>query len=204
MHGSTNPTINRLQRLLAGAMALVSALLALLLAFVLRSSCSHCVVSIVCSVSTWILLDAKARRAGRHVGLLERFVAPALLTMAAILTALFLVGPTAPSHTLPGNPVIISGTTRASLKILKELKKRGAKFYGTQWCGFCNEQRELLGNKFYDYVEYFDCTGRRCKGVGGKQIRDFPTWEVGGKEFKGLFYGDELAEMLKGMGRDQG
>jgi|TARA_Y100000310_G_C20604520_1_gene774806 glutaredoxin len=58
------------------------------------------------------------------------------------------------------------------------LKENGAKFYGAEWCGHCNTQKELLGNYKPVYIECSlpDRSGQTplCKSAG---IQSYPTWK---------------------------
>lgn len=80
----------------------------------------------------------------------------------------------------------------------KCLTKKGAKFYGAFWCGWCKRQKQLFGEtaKYLPYIECSDPKTRQlndiCKKAG---IRGFPTWEFNGKKSSGFKTLEELAEL---------
>lgn len=60
------------------------------------------------------------------------------------------------------------------------IKNSGAKFYGTTWCGFCNEQKEMFGSD-KDNLPYIECSGPNGKGLAkvcaDAGVTSFPTWK---------------------------
>lgn len=59
------------------------------------------------------------------------------------------------------------------------LHEEGAKFYGTHWCPFCDDQKEMFGKsaKHLPYVECSTPTGQgvnpNCREAG---VSSYPTW----------------------------
>lgn len=55
------------------------------------------------------------------------------------------------------------------------LTDNGAVMYGTQWCSYCNSQREIFGEGF-DQVNHVDCekNQKKCQDEG---IQGYPTWK---------------------------
>jgi hypothetical protein len=64
------------------------------------------------------------------------------------------------------------------------LTDNDAVFYGTEWCGFCNQQKTLFGDSL-KYVNYIDCDKNTnvCTAQG---IRGYPTWKVKGEPLVGV------------------
>ena len=64
------------------------------------------------------------------------------------------------------------------------LTENNAVFYGTEWCGYCNEQKRIFGDSMR-YVNFVDCDIQRtiCDAQG---IRGYPTWKINGEELLGV------------------
>ena len=78
------------------------------------------------------------------------------------------------------------------------LKEKGAVFYGTFWCKYCQKQKELFGAsvKLIPYEECSTADGKAqtqiCKD---KDIKSYPTWIFAdGSILKGVVPLSELAE----------
>ena len=55
------------------------------------------------------------------------------------------------------------------------LAEKGAKMYGTSWCGHCQSHKEMFGEAFAK-VNYIECTidEQACISAG---IQGYPTWK---------------------------
>jgi glutaredoxin len=75
----------------------------------------------------------------------------------------------------------------------KCLTENGLKMYGTEWCGYCKQQKELFGSSF-EYIDYTDCDvdSATCsaEGVGG-----YPTWKINGESYPGVQQLARLAQL---------
>lgn len=60
----------------------------------------------------------------------------------------------------------------------------GAVFYGTEWCGHCQNQKEMFENSI-DLVNFVDCDVNSdiCKEEG---INLYPTWVIEGEKYPGV------------------
>ena len=60
-------------------------------------------------------------------------------------------------------------------------------FYGTEWCGFCAQQKQVLGDVYTNYGDqfYVDCDieNDRCRSAG---ITGYPTWIINGRPHVGV------------------
>mmetsp|Transcript_112944 Transcript_112944/g.205274 ORF Transcript_112944/g.205274 Transcript_112944/m.205274 type:complete len:384 (-) Transcript_112944:54-1205(-) len=89
-------------------------------------------------------------------------------------------------------PPSIKGTSTAQqIALAKYLKKIGAKFYGTYWCPFCNEQRQMFGAGGVRQLPYVECAEDGYQSATSEcrakaEVRAYPTWEVKGKFYNGL------------------
>lgn len=66
-------------------------------------------------------------------------------------------------------------------------------FYGTEWCSFCQKQKELFGIN-EELLNYIDCDEDReaCIMVG---IEVFPTWDINGERYTGVQSIEKLKEL---------
>ncbi len=79
------------------------------------------------------------------------------------------------------------------------LRDSGARFYGTYWCPSCQQQKALF-EASVDRLPYIECTPN---GRGGlinlacvtNDIKDYPTWIIGGGRHSGIVALDELARL---------
>jgi len=73
------------------------------------------------------------------------------------------------------------------------LTEQGAKMYGTDWCGYCKEQKKLFGDSF-QYIDYVNCDKNRqeCSNAG---IGGYPTWKINGENYSGLQSLEQLASL---------
>jgi hypothetical protein len=64
------------------------------------------------------------------------------------------------------------------------LTENNAVFYGTEWCGYCGQQKSLFGDSM-KFVNYVDCDKDKntCTAEG---IRGYPTWKVNGDPLVGV------------------
>lgn len=79
------------------------------------------------------------------------------------------------------------------LNLAQCLTEKGAKMYGTSWCGHCSNQKAVFGESF-KYIDYVDCEqrGDECSAAG---IRGFPTWIID----KRAYPGRQSLERLAGL-----
>lgn len=78
------------------------------------------------------------------------------------------------------------------------LKDKGAIFYGTFWCPYCQEQKAMFG-KSAKLLNYVECSTQDGKGqlavCRGKNIEGYPTWEFAdGSREEGRVALEKLAE----------
>jgi len=82
--------------------------------------------------------------------------------------------------------------------LAKCLSEKGAKFYGTFWCQWCNKQKEVFGQAV-QYLPYIECADKetqqmtsQCQEAG---ISSFPTWEFFGEKTPGFKTPEELSQL---------
>ncbi len=60
-------------------------------------------------------------------------------------------------------------------------------FYGTEWCSFCAQQKQILGDVYTQFRSqfYVDCdrNQNRCSQAG---VRAYPTWVINGQPYQGV------------------
>lgn len=93
-------------------------------------------------------------------------------------------GPAAIEGTEPaGEETSQEGTSQYATATLESfvtcLEDKGMKFYGAHWCGWCNKQKEEIGQLGQEllYVECVDQeTGEMTQPCQETGITSFPTW----------------------------
>jgi glutaredoxin len=63
------------------------------------------------------------------------------------------------------------------------LTEKGATMYGTQWCGYCKNQKNTFGDAF-SQINYIDCDlhKKECRDAG---VKGYPTWSINGELHSG-------------------
>jgi len=78
------------------------------------------------------------------------------------------------------------------------LKDKGAVFYGTFWCKYCQTQKKMFGSsqKLLPYVECSSANGQsQLQVCADKNIKGYPTWEFAdGSRLTGAIPLQQLAE----------
>lgn len=82
--------------------------------------------------------------------------------------------------------------------LAKHLTKIGAVMYGAYWCPYCSQQKKIFGEYFL-YIKYVECDPRgenpNPRLCQYKKVRKYPTWEIGGKMFEGVYTLRELEKI---------
>ncbi len=90
-------------------------------------------------------------------------------------------------------------STASQVALASHLRQRGAKFYGTFWCQYCKQQKEMFGQQAFSKINYIECDpqGKNAQTdlCQKANIESFPTWEINGRLYKGLKPLDELADL---------
>ncbi len=89
-------------------------------------------------------------------------------------------------------------TVVASADFAQCLTSKGVKFYGSKNCGWCDKEKELLGESL-QYINYIECIGddgQPTKTCQDAKIESFPTWQLpDGKMESGYKTLEQLAEV---------
>jgi glutaredoxin len=66
----------------------------------------------------------------------------------------------------------------------KCLNEKGAIMYGTDWCSYCKNQKNLFGRSF-EFVNYVNCDYEKdeCQDQG---VKGYPTWKINEKIYPGV------------------
>ncbi|XFA72777.1 hypothetical protein RYO59_001007 [Thermosynechococcaceae cyanobacterium Okahandja] len=103
-------------------------------------------------------------------------------------------------------PALAQGTSQtvSAQGLATHLNKINAKMYGAYWCPACAKQKELFGSAFKS-INYIECDPRGtnpkpelCKQAN---IRAYPTWEINGKKYEGVFPLQGLAQLSNYQGQ---
>ena len=73
------------------------------------------------------------------------------------------------------------------------LTDSGAVMYGTDWCHYCQNQKELFGEDF-EKINYVNCDYNKaaCDDAG---VSGYPTWVINGVTYPGFKQIEKLAEL---------
>ena len=87
-------------------------------------------------------------------------------------------------------PPVLQPSSPDALRVATALAKSGAVFYGTYWCRFCDQQRQLFGKTAWPRVPAYECDPRGTKAQPAKcaaaAVEAYPTWVVNGKTLTGV------------------
>ncbi len=155
----------------------------------LRAACPYCLTSaaLVAAIFGTVLYQRPKD--------LPHFSLPAWLFQTAAVS-LVLIAALHLYHAgvLGKAPMVEDPKVRA---LVEHLGKTDAKFYGTDWCPHCQEQKKLFGASA-DHLPYVECSPY---GRGAPQaaictlmsIRSYPTWIISGRRHEGVLTLRELA-----------
>ena len=146
-------------------------------------------------IGLFICCPTSGLRLSRHE-LLVRATAAA----AACGPAVKAFASTAPEKTIYYTPPSVKGSSSAAaLQLAEHLKASGASMYGAYWCSHCYEQKVAFGARGTKLLNYVECAAdgyqSQRKLCGDKEIKGYPTWEIGGKFYPGEQSLRELAEL---------
>ena len=167
---------NLLFWLSAGAVGF-SAYLTYLELFIIEAICSWCVASAAIAVAVFLL--AASQTTGRAV----RSFGGAAAVFVLVFAVSYSVHSPAPGENPP------SAATFYQASLAKYLSERGATMYGSHTCSHCEKQKKLFGGAFA-YITYVECSRSGPDPdpalCAAKNIRSYPTWEIGGELHEGL------------------
>ena len=70
-------------------------------------------------------------------------------------------------------------------------------FYGTEWCQYCNQQKDMLGPTFQEHGDEFfvdcDLNQNECRAAG---VQSYPSWYIDGRLIPGVQSLDRLASEM--------
>ena len=193
---------------LTTVMATISCYLVYLMVGVIHGVCLYCIGSFLLSVTLFGISNfwpALAKANGRVVigGLLVGVLALAALGAPSNQSAAppLLPGgfpPQAGAGVVPQNglvplsePVYPIPTTSgpAEMALARWLAENGAKMYGGYRCPHCFREKELFGRQAFKLIDYVECdpstSSARVDLCKAANIREYPTWEIGGKFYPG-------------------
>lgn len=86
-----------------------------------------------------------------------------------------------------------SASSDDSSRFAQCLTDSGAVMYGTDWCKYCQQQKELFGQSF-SQVNYKNCDLDRaaCDQAG---VTGYPTWVINGQSYVGVQSLEKLASV---------
>jgi len=152
---------------------------------VIDATCLYCVASL-CLMT---VIYALSWRAGGLAGL-QRWRTGSTLSAVVVVALMHLhfAGVFDPA----------AGPEDPYLRGLSEhLDASGAKFYGAFWCPHCQQQKQVFGASA-ERLPYVECSpngqrGARATACLGADIRNYPTWIIGGQRFERTMTPKQLA-----------
>ena len=95
--------------------------------------------------------------------------------------------------------IVISESTKESIKLAKYLNDKGVVKYSAYWCPNCLNQSELFGKQAYKELNVVECArdgiNSQTQLCIDKKIQGFPTWEIDGKLILGVLSLNELSKL---------
>lgn len=162
--------------LLSAAAVGFSAYLTYLELFIIEALCSWCVASAAIAVALFLLAASQMTGGVRSFG-------GAVAVFILVFAVSYSIHSPAPEENPP------SAATFYQVSLAKYLSERGATMYGSYTCGHCERQKELFGGAF-SYITYVECSRSGPDPdpdlCAAKNIRGYPTWEIGGEFHEGL------------------
>ena len=96
-------------------------------------------------------------------------------------------------------PAVKGASSREATALAKHLKEKGATLYGAYWCSHCFDQKQTFGASASKMLNYVECAEDGYNSARGqcraKEIKGYPTWEIGGDLFAGEKTLEELAAL---------
>ena len=158
-----------------------SAYLTYLELFIIEAICSWCVASAAIAAAVFLL--AASRREGTTGGALA-----SLGGAGAVIVLVFAISYSVHSPA-PEEAASPSSATFYQVGLAKYLSERGAAMYGSYTCSHCERQKQLFGGAF-GYITYVECSRNGPDPdpelCAAKNIRSYPTWEIGGELYEGV------------------
>ena len=158
-----------------------SAYLTYLELFIIEAICSWCVASAAIAAAVFLL--AASRREGT-TGDALRSLGGAGAVIVLVFSISYSVHSPAPEET--ASP---ASATFYQASLAKYLSERGAAMYGSYNCSHCERQKQLFGGAF-GYITYVECSRSGPDPdpalCAAKNIRSYPTWEIGGEFYEGV------------------
>ncbi|WNZ28051.1 vitamin K epoxide reductase family protein (plasmid) [Leptolyngbya sp. NK1-12] len=184
------------------AMAVFSAYLMLLLAFVIKAVCIYCLISAICSATLFVLSIV-----GRTWEDVSELIFGGLISFTIMgVGSMGLFAMSNPQFVQAKNSTgavgefsVATTSGESEIALAKHLKDTGAKFYGAFWCPHCQKQKETFGREAMEFVPYIECSepDRRSQTVTCQvaKIEGYPTWEINGQRSTGEKSLAELADL---------
>ncbi len=155
--------------------------------FQINAICGLCIVSLIIMLSIFTAILFNKGKMAPSVSSLN------LLTLAIVLSASVVLG---------ANIVQSSAGPQSSslqVSLAKHLSSVNAVMYGAYNCSHCTDQKNDFGTRAFKHIKYVECN-KQGKNANpslcfAKGIQGYPTWEIGGKFYKGRQSLKKLSEV---------
>jgi len=187
----TRPASWQLALTVAGIGAAVSWYLTVVSVLDIEATCTYCLISFaIMNVLLVLLLVRRPAHMPEHAWA-KALPVPALSSV--VVVALLFMHFSGFFHPA-------AGPEKPYLKALAmHLRDADARFYGAYWCPTCQKQKELFEASAYR-LPYVECspdgrTGPMNFTCVANEVKDYPTWVIGGRRHVGLLDVDRLATL---------
>ena len=75
----------------------------------------------------------------------------------------------------------------------KCITEAGATKYGTNWCTYCKQQKDLFGKSF-KYVNYINCDYNKDECISNG-VSGYPTWKINEENYPGVQSLERLSQL---------
>jgi len=98
-------------------------------------------------------------------------------------------------------PEITEPSSERAIRLATDLKSLDAKLYTAFWCSHCYDQKQTLGKEAMEIVKYIECDRQglnsRRSLCQERNVKGYPTWEIGGVLYAGTQSIEDLEEIVK-------
>ncbi|MBD2121666.1 hypothetical protein [Trichocoleus sp. FACHB-262] len=126
------------------------------------------------------------------------------VAIAIALSSAAISTPTAKAEAVTNPTTTPPGTASTEMSLATHLTQANIKMYGAYNCPFSLLQRQLFGEAAFKQVTYIECNanGKNAQAslCQALQIKQTPTWEIGGHLYSGVRSLEQLARLSKYQG----
>lgn len=185
------PSAWRMALAVAAVGAAVSWYLTAVSVFVIEATCAWCLASFFVANALLVLVLVRRPTHMQENAWSKALPLPAGAAAVAVLALAVYFGGMIDPAVGPEKPYLKG--------LAQHLRDSGARFYGAYWCPVCQKQKALF-EASVGRLPYVECTPDGRNGVLNvdcvvNDVKDYPTWIIGGRRHLGLLSVAELAAL---------